>query len=65
MDNGLDGADSVDEAIKIWAEMQALFELERFVLSIWKSSAPSLLTQIPHELVDSESTHSLDVDHFT
>ena len=36
MDDGLDGADSVDKAIKLRAEMQELFELGGFVLRKWK-----------------------------
>ena len=32
VDDSLDGADSIDEAIKLWAEMQELFELGGFVL---------------------------------
>ena len=46
-------------------EMQELFELGGFVLRKWKSSEPAVLSQIPHELVDSQSTHSIDIDHYT
>ena len=45
--------------------MQELFELGGFVLRKWRSSEPTVLAQIPHELVDSQSTNSLDIDHFT
>ena len=65
VDNGLDGAGSVDEAIKLLAEMQELFELGGFVLRKWKSREPMVFVQIPHELVDSHSTESSDIDHFT
>ena len=37
VDDSLDGADSVDEAINLRAEMQELFELGEFVLRKWKS----------------------------
>ena len=65
IDDGLDGAESIDEAIKLRAEMQELFKLGGFVLRRWKLSEPAVLTQIPHELVNSQSTQSIDVDHFT
>ena len=37
------------------------------MLSKWKSSEPAVLRQIPRKLVDSQSTHSLDihVDDYT
>ena len=63
--DGLDGAESVDEAIKLRAKMQELFELGGFGRRKWKSSEPVVLAQIPRMLVDSQSTHSLDVDNFT
>ena len=63
--DGLDGGDSVAEAIKLQAEMQELFELGGFVLRKWKSNEPVVLTQLPQELVDSQSTQSIDIDHFT
>ena len=39
VDNGLDGADSIDEAIKLLSEMQELFEIGGFVL--WCSFYPA------------------------
>ena len=65
MDDNLNEANSVDEAIKLWAEMQELFGLGGFVFRKWKLSDPAVLAQIPHELVDSQCTQSIDVDHFT
>ena len=65
VENGLDGADSIDEGIKLRFKMQELYEPGRFVLRKWKSSEPAVLTQIPRELVDSRSTHSLDIEHYT
>ena len=64
VDDGLDGADSVDEAIKLRAEMQGLTELGGFVPRKWKSSELAVLAQIPRELVESQSTLSLNIDHF-
>ena len=65
LDDSLDGANSADEAIKLRAEMQELFERGGFVLRKWKSSEPAVLAQIPCEVVDSQSTQSIDIDHFT
>ena len=45
--------------------MQEPFEHGGFVLRKWKSSESAVLAQIPRELVDSPSTHSLDIDHYT
>ena len=36
IDGSLDGADSVDETIKLRSKMQELFELGGFVLRKWK-----------------------------
>ena len=67
VDNGSDGEDSIDEAtcIKLQAEMKELFELGGFVHWKWKSSGPAIVAQIPHKLVDSQSTQSLNIDQFT
>ena len=65
VDDGLDGADSIAEAIKLKAEMQELFEHGGFVLRKWKSSELVVLAQIPHKLVVSQSTQFIDIDHFT
>ena len=65
MDDGLYWTDSIDEAVKLRFEMHELFKLGGFVLRKWKSSEPAALAQIPHELVDSQSTNALDIDHFT
>ena len=63
LDNGLDGADSIDEAIKLQTEMQELFQLRGYVLRKWKSSEPTGLVQITRTLVDSQSSQSIDIDH--
>ena len=65
VDDGLDGANSIDKAIKLRSEMQELFERRGFVLRKWKSSEPAVLAQIPCELVDNQSTHLLGIDHYT
>ena len=65
IDDGLDGTNSIGEAIKLWTKMQELFELEGFVLKKWKSSEPVFLAQIHHKLVNSQSTQSIDTNHFT
>ena len=56
---------SVDEFIKLRAEMPELFELGGFVLRKWKLNEPVVLahTCIPHELVDNQFTQSIEIDH--
>ena len=53
--------------IKLRAKMPERFELGGFVLRLWKSSEPAVLARIPHELVNTQSTQSIDilVDHYT
>ena len=46
-------------------EMQDLFELGGFVLRKCKSRESAILARVPLELVDSQSTRSIDIDHFT
>ena len=65
VDDVLDGADSIDEAIKLCSEIQELFELGGFVLGKWKSNELVVLAQIPCELVYSQSTQSIDIEHYT
>ena len=58
----MDGADNIDEAIKLRSEMQ---EHGGFGLKKWKSSELAVLAQLPCELVDSQSTQSIGIDHYT
>ena len=47
-------------------EMQELFKLiGLFVSRKWKLSEPAVLAQITQDLVDSQSTQTIDIDHFT
>ena len=52
VDDGLMGAGSVEEALRLQAQLQQLFELEGFVLRKWKSSKSTFplncLTWIHH-----------------
>ena len=56
MDNGLVGADSIEEATTLQYQLQELFALRGFLLRKWNSSNPAILKHIPDELKD---THSL------
>ena len=59
VDDGLTGDDSVDEAIKLRAELQELFGLGGFTLRKWKSSDRDVLSSIPEELVDPTTTQEI------
>ncbi len=66
VDDGLTGADSVDEAVKLQSQLQELFERGGFLLRKWNSNNPRALQHIPLELRDSKSTHSIpDSDGYT
>ena len=65
VDDSLGWADSVEEAIKLRTEMQKLFKPGGFVLRKWKSSEPAVLAQKPPELIERDSTQSIDIDQFS
>ena len=52
MDDGLTGADSVDEAIQLREELQELSALDGFKLRKWKSSSREVLCSISEDLID-------------
>ena len=56
VDDGLTGADLVSDAKKLQLELQELFALGGFVLRKWKSSEPSILADIPSQLLDQLTT---------
>ncbi len=58
VDDGLTGANSVEEAIELQKELQTLFSKGGFLLRKWNSSDPTVLHQIEHELRDTQSTIS-------
>ncbi len=66
VDDGLVGADSVQEAKRLQGELQQLFSRGGFVLRKWNSSEPAVLTDIPPDLCDSRSVQEIsDSDGFT
>ncbi len=59
VDDGLVGADSVEEAILLRHQLQELFERGGFTLRKWNSSNPAVLTSIPAELKDAQALCTL------
>ena len=57
--DGLTGAESVEEAIKLRTELQELFRLGGFTLRKWKSSDRDVLSSIPEELTDPTTTQEI------
>ena len=56
MDNGLLGADSVDEAVRLKKGLQELFSLGGFKLRKSKSSNGKVSPSIPENLIDPKTT---------
>ena len=50
VDDGLTGADSIDEAITLQKQLQTLFAKGGFLLRRWNSNALSVVEQINPEL---------------
>ena len=59
VDDGLTGADSIEEAIELQRQLQDLFSRGGFLLRKWNSSEPATLQCIPSELRELQSTHSI------
>ena len=62
VDDGLMGADSVQEAIELRNEIQELFDQGGFNLRKWKSSEQRVLDQIPLQLRDSQTKQEITCD---
>ena len=54
VDDGLSGADGIDQAIHLRMELQQLFNQGGFTLRKWNSSEKSVLDAIPPELRESD-----------
>ena len=66
VDDGLTGADSIQDAIKLQQQLQALFTKGGFLLRKWNSSELAVMKLIPDDLKDVNPTHQLpDTDHYT
>ena len=59
VDDGLTGADSLDEAVVLQKELQALFDRGGFTLRKWNSSNPAALQHVPADLKESHSLCAL------
>ncbi len=59
VDDGLTGADSVSEAVKLQKQLQDLFSLGGFLLRKWNSSEQRVIQDLPTELRDSKSTQTM------
>ena len=57
IDDGLTGAESVEEAIELQGQLQDLFSRGGVLLRKWNSSKPTVLQHIPHGLRETQSTH--------
>ena len=57
VDDGLTGADTVTDAIKLQIQLQDLFSKGGFLLRKWNSSEPKVLQHISPDLQDSRVTH--------
>ena len=57
VDDGLSGADSVEEAIEKRTQLQDLFAEAGFLLRKWNSSEPAVLEHVSPDLLDTQSSH--------
>ncbi len=65
VDDGLTGADSLDEATKLQEQLQELFARGGFLLRKWKSNDPAVLQRLPATLLGSQTSHAIpDPDDF-
>ena len=55
VDDGLIGADSVEEAVKLQKELQMMFNRGGFTLQKRNSSNPAALQHVPDDLKESQS----------
>ena len=66
VDDGLTGADSVQEATELQQQMQDLFSKGGFLLRKWNSSDPEAIQHLPVELKDTRSTQEMPTtDEYT
>ena len=65
VDDGLVGANSLEEAVRLQEQLQELFARGGFLLRKWKSSEPAVLRHLPASLLDSQISHTIpDPDGF-
>ena len=59
VDDGVTGADSVEEAVELQKELQTIFDRGGFTLGKWNSSNPATLQHVPADLKESHSLCAL------
>ena len=66
VDDGLTGADSVEEAITLQCQLQEMFQKGGFLLRKWNSSCPQVVENLPPELKGVTSSLTIpDIDTYT
>ena len=66
VDDGLTGADSIEQAMELQKQLQNMFLRGDFLLRKWNSSNPAVLQHLPAELKATQSSHPLpDQDEYT
>ena len=66
VDDGLTGADSIEEAIQLQKQLQELFSRGGFTLRKWNSSEAMVLQHVEPELRDSQALQAIpDPDEYT
>ena len=66
VDDGLTGADSVDQAVELYRQLQSLFTKGGFLLRKWNSSKLEVLRHIDTELQEQRSIHTIsDPDEYS
>lgn len=59
LDDGLVGANSLDEAIKLQKQLQALFARGGFLLQKWKAGQTEALNHLSQDLLDPQSSQAI------
>ena len=65
VDDCLTGAATVDEAVSLQVELQALFNEARFLLRKWNSSEPATLNHLPSDLKESHFSQMISEPEYT
>ena len=59
VDNGLTGANSIEEAVRLRKALQELFALGGFVFHKWITSESAVAKQVPSHLLDKEASQEI------
>ena len=63
IDDGLIGADSIEDAIELRKELQEPFSLGGFTLRKWNASEWQVLASIPEDLVDPKTMQEIKIQN--